>query len=231
MSTRRDWTTDLGLLVVGVAAAILTFTTLRDLAEQCGITGTFLGLRLSYLVPVTVDAAGVVAARVWLKRTGGPDAVRFGRTLAWACIGASILGNAGQHGMAAYGIAPPWWVVVLVSAVPPATLGAVVHLGHLTRRTVEADPVRTTLPTERTTPDRVEDPLVTPGPVAEPEPVERTVEDLAEDLRRVVAAEGSMPSREKVRLRYGIGSRKADRVRALVTESDQGRTTRTEEAS
>jgi hypothetical protein len=47
------------------------------------------------------------------------------------CIAASILGNAGQHYMTSLEVAPPWWVVVLVSAVPPAMLGAVVHLGHL----------------------------------------------------------------------------------------------------
>lgn len=138
---RRDWITDLGIVAVGLAAAILTFSTLTDLAVACGIVGSFLGVPLQMLVPVTIDAAGVVAARVWLRRTAGDEAVAYARKLAWACIAASVLGNAGQHGMAAYGVVPPWFVVVVVSAVPPAMLGAVVHLGHLIgrARTEKAD--------------------------------------------------------------------------------------------
>ena len=123
---RRDWVTEIGVLLVGIAAAALTTTTLAGLAQACGITGW-----LAWLLPVTVDAAGVVAARAWLRNQAHPDAVRFARGLAWVCITVSIVANAAQHGMSAYGIAPPWWVVVLVSAIPPAALGAVVHLGHL----------------------------------------------------------------------------------------------------
>jgi hypothetical protein len=127
--TRRDWVTEVGVLLVGIAAAALTTTTLAGLAQACGITGW-----LAWLLPVTVDAAGVVAARVWLRGQAHPDAVHFARGLAWICICISVVANAAQHGMSAYGIAPPWWVVVLVSAIPPAALGAVVHLGHLIGR-------------------------------------------------------------------------------------------------
>lgn len=51
--------------------------------------------------------------------------------MSWSCIALSIIGNAGQHGMVAYGLVPPWWVIVVVSAVPPALFGAVVHLAVL----------------------------------------------------------------------------------------------------
>ncbi|WP_345423996.1 DUF2637 domain-containing protein [Pseudonocardia xishanensis] len=131
MSSRdsRDWIADVGTLVVGAAAAVLTFTTLRDLATAVGIVGW-----LAWLVPVTVDVAGVVATRVWLRGQAPADAVAFARALAWSCITGSVVGNAGQHAMAAYDLTAPWPVVVLVSAVPPAMLGAMVHLGHLTRR-------------------------------------------------------------------------------------------------
>ena len=134
--TRRDWITDLGIGTVGLAAAILTFTTLRGLAVTVGFRETVFGvLALAWLLPVTIDAAGVVSARVWLRGTAGPDAVRYARGLTWACILASVTGNAGQHVMGELGVTPPWWVIVTVTAVPPATLGAVVHLGHLVRRT------------------------------------------------------------------------------------------------
>jgi hypothetical protein len=39
---RRDWITAPGVLIVGLAAAVLTFTTLRDLAQSVGITGEVL---------------------------------------------------------------------------------------------------------------------------------------------------------------------------------------------
>ena len=133
--TRRDWITDLGIGTVGLAAAVLTFTTLTDLAVAVGITGALLGVPLAWLVPITVDAAGVVAARVWLKQLGPAAAVEFARRLAMTCISLSVLGNGGEHGMSAYHVTAPWWVVVAVSAVPPAMLGAVVHLGHLRSRT------------------------------------------------------------------------------------------------
>lgn len=128
--TRRDWVTTLGVTAVAASAAVLTFSAWRALAETCGITGW-----QSWLVPVTVDAAGLVAARVWLGGRAPDDAVRVGRALTLGCIALSIAGNAGQHGMAAYGIAVPWWVVVVVSAVPPAMLGTLGGLVHLLRTT------------------------------------------------------------------------------------------------
>lgn len=131
---RRDWITDVGVLVVGLAAAVLTFTTLRDLAQAVGITGEVFGLRLSWLLPVTIDAAGIVAARVWLRGQAGQDAVVFAQVLTLVCIALSVCGNAGQHLMESQHLAPDWWVVVLVTSVPPAALGAVVHLGHLIHR-------------------------------------------------------------------------------------------------
>jgi hypothetical protein len=134
---QRDLITDVGILVVGLAAAVLTFTTLRDLGESVGYRELLFGfLLLAWLLPVTIDAAGVIAARVWLRAIGSTEAVEFARTLTWSCIGLSVLGNAGRHVMVELGILPPWYVVVLVTAVPPAMLGAVVHLGNLVRRPV-----------------------------------------------------------------------------------------------
>ena len=59
-----------------------------ELGEDVGIDATLGWFRLSWLVPVTVDAAGVVASRVWLKRTAGDEAVGFARVLTWLCIAA-----------------------------------------------------------------------------------------------------------------------------------------------
>jgi hypothetical protein len=49
-----------------------------------------------------------------------------------------VAGNAASHSLAAYATAAPWWAVVVASAVPPAVLGAVVHLATLTVQAASA---------------------------------------------------------------------------------------------
>ena len=112
-----------GLVLVGAAAAILTFNTLRSLAESCGFTGW-----MGWLLPISVDAAGAVATNVWLTGKDSPNAVRFARTWALTAAGVSLVGNGTQHGLAAYGMAVPWWAVVLVAVIPPLALVGTVHL-------------------------------------------------------------------------------------------------------
>jgi hypothetical protein len=89
--TRRDWTSDLGVLVVALAAAILTFTTLRDLAVAVGITGELLGLKLAWLLPITTGSADAgpaamawahrLPARAVLRADAGPAAVAWAHRL------------------------------------------------------------------------------------------------------------------------------------------------------
>jgi hypothetical protein len=117
------------LLVVAVAAAVLSFAALRDLALVCGFAPW-----LAWLLPVVVDAGAAAGSLVWLGGWTAETARRFARTLALALLGLSVAANALGHGLAAFGIAPPWWVVVAVSAVAPAVLGAVVHLAVLVGR-------------------------------------------------------------------------------------------------
>jgi hypothetical protein len=121
----RDGWTWAGLAVVAAAAAVLSFDALRQLAEGCGLG------RLGWLLPVAIDAAAVVATRVWLSGHAGVRPARYARALALAALGLSVAGNAAQHFMTAYQLAPAWWLVVAVSAVPPVMLGAVAHLAAL----------------------------------------------------------------------------------------------------
>jgi hypothetical protein len=125
------------LLVVAAAAAVLSFAALRDLALVCGF-----GASLAWLLPVVVDAGAAAGSLVWLGGWAADAARRFARLLALALLGLSVAANALGHGLAAYGLAPPWWVVVVVSAVAPAVLGAVVHLAVLVGRPqpVELEP-------------------------------------------------------------------------------------------
>jgi hypothetical protein len=221
-----DRTTVAGLAVVGLSAAVLTFTTLRALALSCGFTEW-----LSWLVPVTVDAAGLVALRIWMR-----EGVPFARRLTLSCIGLSVAGNAAQHGLGAYGLTVPWWVIVVVSAVPPATLAAVVHLVHLvsqdqptrddqsglggnpqpglvpgapdrTGREVETRPVRDAL-------------SAPPEPVQslEPGPVRPAEDPLLVGLVRWSETDG-VPSRNAVMKRFGVGTSRATRLLEQLAKS------------
>ena len=116
------------LLAVAAAAAVLSFDALRGLALLCGFAPW-----LAWLLPVTIDAGAGAGAVAWLGRHDGAGR-RFGRWLALALLATSVAGNALGHALAAYATRPHWGVVVAVSAVAPAVLGAVVHLAVLIQR-------------------------------------------------------------------------------------------------
>jgi Protein of unknown function (DUF2637) len=209
-----------GILLVAAAAAILTFTTLRDLATACGIGGEVLGLPLAWLLPITVDASGAVAIRVWLTRTAPDEATSLARRLSWVCITLSIAGNAGQHGMAAYGVVPPWPVIVLVSAVPPAMFGAIVHLAVLMSRPQSAF-------IWNGVPEKEDEPELTQKPTPSPEPPEDEPEDDSkpdeepspgdqaklDQLRAWMSDNGdAVPSKRKVITMCGVGHAKAGKL-------------------
>lgn len=117
------------LAVVAGAAAVLSFASLRDLAAVCGFAPS-----LAWLLPVVVDAGAAAGCTVWLGQHGPPTARRYSRALTLLLLAASVAGNAVVHGLAAYGARPHWALVVAVSAVAPAVLGAVVHLAVLVGR-------------------------------------------------------------------------------------------------
>lgn len=103
-------------LVTLAAAAIVSFTSLRDLAAYAGF-----GER-SWLLPLCVDAVAGLGMEVWLS---GSKAWRSGRNLAMAAILGSLAGNGGD-----------WWFksASFLSAglglVPPAALAAVLLVLH-----------------------------------------------------------------------------------------------------
>lgn len=122
------------LAVVAAAAAVLSFSALRDLASLCGFAPG-----LAWLLPVVIDAGAATGCLVWLGSDSSERARHFARALTWLLLASSVAGNAVVHGLSAYGLRPVWWLVVLVSAVAPAVLGAVVHLAVLVGRPHVAD--------------------------------------------------------------------------------------------
>lgn len=121
---------------VAAAAAVLSFSALRDLALVCGFAA-----QLAWLLPVVVDAGAAAGSLVWLGGWAGPAARVFARALALTLLALSVAANALGHGLAAFALAPAWWVVVIVSAVAPAVLGAVVHLAVLVGRPAVESPL------------------------------------------------------------------------------------------
>jgi hypothetical protein len=114
------------LTIVAGAAAMLSFAALRDLALRCGFEHV-----LAWLLPVVVDAGAAAGSLVWLRDGAAHRARRFARRLALGLLALSVAANALGHGLAAYVLLPPWWVVVILSGIAPAVLGAMVHLAVL----------------------------------------------------------------------------------------------------
>lgn len=127
-----------GVLAVGLAAGILSFFALSDLAYQAGITGRLVvgpaRFYAAWLFPIAVDAFLVISTLTWLLRWGPADAVRFARWSTLAGITTTVVGNAYHGYLAGAGAVPPWLAAVVVSAVPAVALGALCHLGALLGR-------------------------------------------------------------------------------------------------
>ncbi|WP_219413944.1 DUF2637 domain-containing protein [Pseudonocardia nigra] len=119
-----------GLAVVLAAAAVLSFDALRGLALAVRIPGHF-----AWLLPIAVDAGAAVSCATWLGGRGvAREAARFAAGMTWCLIAVTVAGNAGQLGMHAHAVVPPWWVAVAVGTIPPAVVGATVHLLVLVTR-------------------------------------------------------------------------------------------------
>ena len=136
-SPPRDLWVMAGILIAAASAAVASFTGLRGLALITGWPP-----RLAWLLPITLDAYAMTAARVWLApTTRARRARRFARANAIGAITASIAGNATCHSVTVglMHISPP--IIVLVGAVPAAVLGFTAHL-HALRTLADDEDVR-----------------------------------------------------------------------------------------
>lgn len=211
---RPPWIVWLGLAVVLAAAAVLSFDALRALALAVGIPPRF-----AWLLPVAVDAGAAVSCATWLGGRTTPDAARFAGRMTWSLLAVTVVGNAAQLGMHAGHVTPPWWVAVLVGAIPPAVVGATVHLVVLlVRRTDAADRSDRTDRTdraERAEPVQDEDEPVQLHAVDEPADAHLpAVQALADRL-------GTRPTRAAVRELTGVGAGRADRLRNAVHVTEE----------
>lgn len=222
--TRPPWIVWAGLAVVLAAAAVLSFDALRALALAVGIHP-----HLAWLLPIAVDAGAAVSCATWLGGRTDARAARFAGRMTWALLAVTVAGNAGQLGWHAHAITPPWWVAVLVGAIPPAIVGAVVHLVVLLVRRpvvevvveqVEVAPVEKVAEEVEEAPATVEAPEVEdPPPPATPVrlQVARPREETREDILANLVAQGA--GRKRVARELGI---KEWEARTLIERHRQG---------
>ena len=198
---RPPWIVWAGLAVVLAAAAVLSFDALRSLALAVAIPA-----HLAWLLPLAVDAGAAVSCATWLGGRTDRHTARVAGAMTWALLAVTVLGNAGQLGMHAHGITPPWWVAVLVGAIPPAIVGAVVHLVVLLVRRAPEHAVPEPPDPEPTSGEHV--------PAVPAVPARRgTDEQIVEHLR-----EHGLPSRRQLNKTYTCGTDRYDRLLAAARE-------------
>lgn len=141
----RDWKSTAMTWVVGLGAAILSWAAWTGLAQRCGWTDTLhlgdkdggLTLRLAWLTALIVDVYALRAFRVWQRSAPWvSDSTRhYAKWSTFVAIGVGVAGNVAYHMMVLNHVTQaPWWIVIPVSAMAPAALGAVGHLNAIERR-------------------------------------------------------------------------------------------------
>lgn len=160
-------------LIVG-GAAVLSFSSSRDLADMCGFHDW-----LSWVWPVCLDAVAYTSTRIWLSRTTDNDTRRYARHLALFAICLSLGANGLDLFLSVEKLAPVWGVVLLVGAIPPAMLAAVIHMLVMRRGLSAARKARTVKTAPATKPKTVSSApttSVTPPVPAAPEPLASVTE-------------------------------------------------------
>jgi hypothetical protein len=177
-----------GLVIVAVAAAASSFGSLRGLAIRAGGWGD-----LAPLLPLSLDTFAALSTRLWLANAPlTREARHWGRASALVAIGLSIAGNAVDHALSAGQIGVTWPLTVAVGAVPPALLGLVIHLAHVSARISDTAAHAQTAPAAATVTDPAPHDVPAPAvaePVAHPAPRTDvpTDDDLLDDARAIVA--------------------------------------------
>lgn len=130
-----------GMAVVGVAAAVLSFSTWVQLAETVGFTQTTtidmpfttdeLVLRIAWLLPLAVDCYALTVIRVWLNSPHGSGVVRYAKGNAIGAIVLTVAAQAVYHAVTVADQVKPadlWPFAVVIGGIPPLLLGLVMDL-------------------------------------------------------------------------------------------------------
>lgn len=224
---RKDWLGSIGLALVCAAAVVASFSTLASLAAVAGW-----GERASWLLPVCLDALGMVACRVWLSPKAPAPARVFAKRIALTTVAVSIVGNAAGHLAATHHLSQGLVLVVLVGAVPPAGLAAGIHLAVLRGKVAtevvsvpDAAPVPAEKPKAppRAAPMKTVTPRPSPksGAQSGPDQTGPEVDDVLMQRARHIADEyekqhGKPPTRDDLKPLLKCGTTKATAVAAAL---------------
>lgn len=125
--------TIVGLAIVFAAAIVVSFSDQYGLALYLGW-----GATMAPLLPLTVDVYALTTTIIWLA--GGRDlseAQRHARAHATVALSLSVANNIAFRAIEAGAWNPGayrWVLVVIVAAIPPATVGALAHLAVMLAR-------------------------------------------------------------------------------------------------
>lgn len=137
---RHDALSIAGMIVVGMAAAVLSFSTWVQLAESVGFTESWtaswtahdvrLTVRIAWLLPLAVDCYTLTVIRVWLNSPPESQVVRYAKANAIGAIALTVTAQAVYHAFAAAGWqqADLWWFAIVIGGIPPLLLGLVMDL-------------------------------------------------------------------------------------------------------
>lgn len=169
------------MVIVGIAAAVLSFDTWVNLAQAVGFkaattNGFNLGIpiRIAWLLPIAVDVYALIATRIWIQGHADSRVNRYAAANSVGAIALSVSGNAIYHLFVAVGWkiqdCPP--VVIAVGGVPPLLIGLVVHMHTLVNQQRKA-----TIQPESSALIQAESPGLNPeSPVADSAPGPRIVQ-------------------------------------------------------
>lgn len=163
------------MALVALAAAALSFVSLWRLGQLAGYGS------LAALYPVVLDLGAASSCAAWLHTKS-----RQASAMTWALLGLSVLLNGTVHWLESTKQLPGWPLVVGVAAIPPLTLGLVVHLVISMDRELVAEP----------------NPGLAVPPVPVAEPKSKPGDDLAElrkekDRKRKAAYRAAKKEREQ----------------------------------
>jgi hypothetical protein len=143
----KDLVRTIGIIVVGLAAAVLSFQTWVLVAQSVGFTahwavtlwpnGPHLAFWIAWLYPVAIDCFAMLVTREWMRSLPNSSLRAWARANS---IGAILLSYGGQAAYHAFeGSRPPVLFVIFMGGMPPLVVGLVVHLYTKAGR-VEAQP-------------------------------------------------------------------------------------------
>jgi hypothetical protein len=230
-------TTTAAVAAVGLIAAVVSYSHMQQLGYHHGESWR------SYLIPISIDGLMAAASMVLLtrRRSGLPAS-----PLAWVAL---VLGGIASLSANMADAQPNATAILYAGWAPLGFLLAFELLLQQRRAEGSEETQQSTDGAALTTEDLAEieaatdhscdpavwvarDPAPTPIPTS-PEPIETalspgglTDEALTRAIQEWAAQEGSVPSREKIRQRYRVGTKRAERVRSvvLILSTDRGQT-------